>query len=233
MVSKRQPSSSSAEDFNLYPTVALSDVANAVGHAYGAYLCWNADRTASLGLLFVSAAAVAGVLRFGLHSRAFQPWNQALAEIAGFVGLPLVGHRCLTRLLNDPAVSRLVARTAPYPAVADAARLVWSDPLIFACCLFVLASGIREAFRWNEGLRSLWRTVIAFTLFVIPTVAVGVFTGGDAAVALPGSVGLFLAAALVVGADRHRCILGMRRENWFHYLIAAAAVGIGHGLTLV
>ena len=49
--------------------------------------------------------------------------------------------------------------------------------------------------------------------------------------ALLGPVGLlFAVAGVAVGADRNSCILGMRRENWFHYMIAVSAVLLAAGL---
>jgi hypothetical protein len=37
---------------------------------------------------------------------------------------------------------------------------------------------------------------------------------------------LFAVAGLVVKPERHRYLIGIRREDWFHLMIAAASVGI-------
>lgn len=41
---------------------------------------------------------------------------------------------------------------------------------------------------------------------------------------------LFAVAGIGVGADRDSYLLGVRRENWFHYMIAVSAVCLASGL---
>jgi len=73
----------------LYPTIAVSDAFQSLLHFYAASLC--PVPTASLGLFTVGVAGSVGVLRFGLDEGTYATANGALADVAGFVGLPLVG----------------------------------------------------------------------------------------------------------------------------------------------
>jgi len=196
-------------DNRQYPTIALSDAFNAAGHALGAYYCWAADPNAAIGLTYVTAAAVAGVLRFGLHAPTFSPANGAWAEAAGFVGLPMVGHATVCRLLALPS-SNLA-----------------TNPVAYLSGLVLLYTAIKAYCGANEGKKDLARTLVAALTCVVPLVVHGVRTGNAM---LYGSVLLFLAGGVVIGADRHRCIGGVRRENVFHYVIGTAAAGIGLGL---
>ena len=38
------------------------------------------------------------------------------------------------------------------------------------------------------------------------------------------AIATFVIAAVPIGPDRHACLLGVRKENIFHYLIGAAAI---------
>ena len=48
-------------------------------------------------------------------------------------------------------------------------------------------------------------------------------------VALVG-IFFFVFGAIVIGPAREECLFGVRRENWFHYCIAPAAMLIANGL---
>ena len=210
-------------DTSLYPTVAVSDLVNAAGHAYGAYVCYSSNPNAAIGLLYVAAAAAVGVLRFGFNGKLFAPANGAWAEVAGFIGLPLVGHASLQRLLlGTPAL--LTSATTSQLVTFLTFLFQPSAYLSMLVLMYVAFKGY-----CSEAGLSAARTGVAFTGFVLPLVVDGVLKGNYM---LVSSVVLFLIAGIVVGADRHRYLVGVRRENWFHYLIAAAAVGIGSGLSL-
>ena len=56
------------------------------------------------------------------------------------------------------------------------------------------------------------------------------FQTGDRALA--GSIALFVVAGIFVKPDRHSMLLGMRRENWFHYMIGVASFGMARALAL-
>jgi hypothetical protein len=201
-----------ASDSAQYPTVAISDLFNAAGHAYGAYLCRDANPTAALGLSFVAAAALAGVLRFGLHGPTFLPLNAAWAEVAGFVGLPLIGYQTLVRTVPQVSTLPVIARS----------------PVGYLSAVLFYYAACREYTVGRPVARDNLKTLIALAAFVAPLLA-SAFNAGDTL--LGGSVTLFVVAGLVIGADRHRCLLGVRRENWFHYAIGTAAVGIGLALS--
>jgi hypothetical protein len=208
-----------ARDDARYPTIAVSDVFNAAGHAYGAYLCATADPNAAIGLSFVAVAAAAGVLRFGLHGPLFTPLNAALSDVAGFVGLPLVGHASLIRLLQGNSKFLL--------GTTNNNGFTLTNPVWYLTLLTWLYVAIDRYTAGKEKTKDLARTLIAVAGFAVPLLAHGIVTSNAALVA---SVTLFAVGGVAVGADRHRYLFGMRRENWFHYIIGAAAVGIGFGL---
>ena len=58
-------------------------------------------------------------------------------------------------------------------------------------------------------------------LFIAPALSFGHAHGDwmSAAGAL-----LFAAAGVAVGADREKFLFGVRRENWFHYMIGTASI---------
>lgn len=71
------------------------------------------------------------------------------------------------------------------------------------------------------------KILVNLALFMAPTAMVASNTHNNE---LGASIALFAFAGLVVGAERNSCIMGVRRENWFHYCIAAASVGISRAL---
>ena len=97
----------------LYPTIAVSDAFNTACHGAGshrlrfihivhtlasisiaaAWLSWNAEPEGSawLGFTLVAIASGVGTLRFGVSESLFSGANAKLADLAAFVGLPLVG----------------------------------------------------------------------------------------------------------------------------------------------
>ena len=196
----------------LYPTIAISDAFNAAGHIYGAYLCMGKNPMAAMGLSYVALAALVGVFRFGFDKQRFMAVNGGWAELAGFVGLPMCGH--------DIIVRRLLAGTSLPSIVAH--------PAFYMSVLVLIFSAVQAIWPNDEKKRSGLRTLVAAAGFLVPSVYESVVSGNQL---LGSSVLLFAFAGIVIGADRERFLLGVRRENWFHYLITIAAVGIGLGLS--
>jgi hypothetical protein len=82
--SKRKP----ALRGGLYPTIAVSDAVNCVGHAWAAHHAYHAGAPdAALGFACVAEAALVGTLRFGFSERLLARANSDLADLAAFVGL--------------------------------------------------------------------------------------------------------------------------------------------------
>lgn len=71
------------------------------------------------------------------------------------------------------------------------------------------------------------KILVNVVFFVAPVVLAAVQNSNFQ---LLGGIALFVVAGLVITADRHRCILGVRCENWFHYCLGIAAYIIALGL---
>ena len=37
------------------------------------------------------------------------------------------------------------------------------------------------------------------------------------------AITLFIIGTVIIGNNRHKCVLGMRCENWFHYCLGTSA----------
>lgn len=189
-----------ADKGGLYPSIAVSDGFNAVAHAAAASLAFNAfpDQPAWLGFTLVSTAAFAGTLRFGLSASMFAQANQDLAGLAAYIGLPLIGY-------TFGAVGGLFAPVHP--------------PTLLA---LALAGGFIAAIARSlpEDVGEVLQVLLNIFLFIIPVMWYG-WSKGDWP--LVGAVILFAVAGVVVGPDRHRRLLGVRREDWFHYMISIAS----------
>jgi hypothetical protein len=193
---------------------------NVAGHLYGAYLCYDRNPMAAIGLCYVAVAATAGVFRFGFNREAFLPANSTWADLAGFVGLPLVGHYVTRPFLLTTSV--VAASPQLHRIVAGL-----TDPAAFLSILTFWYTGVNAYTTKNEKLRDLLRTVTAFLFFVLP-LSLDAFFLQD--YPLLASVLLFMFGGVAVGADRNKLLFGVRRENWFHYIITVAAYGIGLAL---
>ena len=177
----------------LYPTVAISDTFNAAGNYMAAWTCMSCNhQAAAYGFLVVAIAASVGVLRFGFSERAFAKANGDLADAAAFVGLPLVGLDFLIHPAGSDEISR---------------------------AFFVLLLALSLSRSLSEGALELAKIVLNVACLVGP-VLVHAHRAGDWQAA--AAIGTFAFAGIVIGADRHRCLLGVRRENWFHYFLGSS-----------
>lgn len=183
----------------LYPTVAISDAFMVGAHLWSARRMRDDGATeAALGFWLVALAAAAGVLRFGYSESSFAAVNGHLAELATFLGLPLVGLH--------------FARLAPYCA----ARAPESLPFAVFCAAVLSA---RRSL--PDALDELAKVLFNVCCFVGPVAAAALARAEHRRLF---GVALFVVAAVPVGADRHACLFGVRRENWFHYLIGLASL---------
>jgi hypothetical protein len=195
----------------LYPTVAFSDAFNAAGHFYGALLCFEkGERLAGCGLMTVALAAFVGVLRFGFSESMFAGANGHLADVAAFVGLPLVGLAYLSRCSGALPLT-LWELFASYDRTSVILGLV---------CV--------EALTRDAKMRDLFKILLNLAFFVGPCLWASTQQLGKH----DGAIGvvIFALAGVIITAEREKYIAGVRCENWFHYAIGFAAVLVAKGL---
>mmetsp|Transcript_59664 Transcript_59664/g.129732 ORF Transcript_59664/g.129732 Transcript_59664/m.129732 type:complete len:207 (-) Transcript_59664:32-652(-) len=181
-----------------FPTVAVSDAFMASCAAFAGLSAWRGGTVVSaLGFWGVAAACCAGVLRFGFSPDQFRPFNENLAAHAGRVSIPLIGL----------GVAHKVPALAPY----------LEDQIV---CVGVLSIAFAASLGLNHPNTELYTTIISAA--GILTVIAHSYTSD----CLHGVVGgvLFVVGGLAIGADRHRSLMGVRRENLFHYCLGSAFV---------
>ncbi len=140
------------------------------------------------------------VLRFGFSESMFAEANSSLATQAAFIGLPCIGL-CFWPL-----------------------RITTSDKILLILSLVVLEAGTRHL---KEKAREIFKIWINIVFFIGPVIITSYLR--HEFVSLLGAV-LFVIAGIVITPARHKYIAGVRCENWFHYLIAIAAIMIAKGL---
>ena len=90
-------------------------------------------------------------------------------------------------------------------------------PFAMACtCSYLVAKSSLQPEHLDAG-----KVVANVFLFLGPALAFA-YTHGEW-MAAAGAV-LFAFAAVGVGAEREEFLFGMRREDWFHYMIGSAAM---------
>ena len=207
MGSAKNGAPSKAYPEQLYPSVAVSDLFCCAMHGAAAFVIWKAEAAspAWLGNLCVAAACFFGVLRFGFSASSFSAANESLATNAAFVGIPLVGLSFYQKwgVLSFTGFEYLTLAVAG-SVVSSLARALSNDAKELLTILF------------NVGL------------FIVPALGYGWSAKDYHTIA---ATLIFAFAGVVVTPDRHRYILGVRRENWFHYLIGIASYGMALGLT--
>ena len=185
----------------LYPTIAISDAFNVAAHAYAAHLASSAGNLpAMLGFLTVCAAGTVGTARFAFDEN-LADLNSDLADVAAFVGLPLVGSSFFRGVMAD--------KFEVYSFVV----------------LLVMVEALTRTF--GKELRDLSKVFTNLLFFVGPVAQANYFSQDW--VPLLG-ITIFALAGIVITADRERYLFGVRRENLFHYAIGSAAVLIAMGL---
>lgn len=183
----------------LYPTVALSDFCSATAHAYASYRAYEAGAVqAAAGFALVVAASLVGVLRFGYSEKFFAQANGDLADLAAYLGLPLVGFHFASTW----------AAAAPFVP----------DAFSFAVFCSAVCSARRSA---PEAADEVLKILFNVGAFVVPVA--GAAHAAEDKLTL-AAIATFVIAAVPIGPDRHACLLGVRKENIFHYLIGAAAI---------
>jgi hypothetical protein len=170
-------------------------------------MAWEAGaKHAAVGFGLVAIAATIGTLRFMGFQKTFAKANANLADLAAFVGLPMVGM--------DYMMMTTKFMGSDWPLL----NYLQHDFLLCVIALLVF-------WRFSEGVFSASATtnlvtVLNLAVFVLPIVNHGISTGDQETLI---AIGLFAFAGVFVGSDRKRCLLGVRRENWFHYMIGASS----------
>lgn len=189
----------------LYPTIAVSDAFQAACHIFAAKIAYDKeDAVCALGFLTVAVAGIAGVLRFGFSEAKYARANNGLADIAAFVGLPIVGLSFVQKMVN------LGFGNSFFPFVI----LFLSTVEVLTRCL-------------PEKSRKLSIVILNVLFFILPIAFISYLKNDMGGV---GGVVLFAVAGIVITSDRHRYILQVRCENWFHYCIGIAAYFIAQAL---
>ena len=143
-------------------------------------------------MIIVGMAAAFGVLRFGVSEK-FTGVNQDLATMSKFVGLPLVGL--------EFGHKAMYGSTTPLDLV-----------LMDFFGLVMLEAITRSLIKDREGLSVLFNLA-----FVISPIGYFAFVKNDfyTLLALVG----FIVGAVGIGASFEKRIAGIRRVDWFHYII--------------
>jgi hypothetical protein len=160
-----KPASSDEEGLTgnaLFPSVAISDFVNAAAHAYAAWLVLSTSTMAGLGFALVAIAAFIGTLRFGVSARLFRPANEGLADLAAFVGLPLIGYECARLVL--PTHLWIAAKFVLPSSLSNA------EPLFGTMGLVVLLTILRGM---PPAAFAESRKLIATALFIVPVIISG------------------------------------------------------------
>ena len=193
--SKGVPSGSSK---GLYPTIAISDAFNALMHLLAAYFAFQGSNyVGMIGYFTVALAATVGVLRFGFNEDRYALANSNLADMAAFVGLPCVGYSFSMTL---PFIKELPIHS-----------------LVLAVSLMMVEALSRS---FPPLYRHLMKVFVTLFFFVAPVTISSILRRRWWTF---GAILLFVIAGLVVKPLRHEYLLGIRRENIFHYLIGVAS----------
>lgn len=189
----------------IYPTIAISDLFMAACHYWAFWqLITSGHEPQAFGFLLVAFACSWGVLRFGFSESAFKGLNEDFAQLAGRVGLPLVGSTLLPQLNLG-----LGLLATPFAT------------------LVALFAGHTVCARMGPKPKELVQTLLNLFFFVLP---IGALANKYEDTQLAGGLSLFLVAGLVIGPDRQRLLFGIRRENLFHYGLGISTLVIASRL---
>ena len=80
------------KDFNLYPTIAISDGISTLFCLYSTRECLKLNRTdVAFGIGFVAFASMIGFLRYGFYPKLLLRLHLFLSDWAGKIGIPMIG----------------------------------------------------------------------------------------------------------------------------------------------
>ena len=154
----------------------------------------------SLGFGGVGLAAAAGVARFGFFGEGSiaQRLNSNLADTAGFIFLPFAGI-----------------------AISSGSREAFEDTAHRVLLALVIIHALARAI--GGTAQEILKVILNAGAFIVPLLLLAY---QQADTWLLAATGLYLFGGVVVGPDRHRRILGVRREDIFHYILGTASAAI-------
>jgi len=152
----------------------------------------------AFGIGIIAIASSIGTLRFGVAPRTFAYANGLLAEYGGMMGCPLIG---IGFMIKNGFVPETLLGVQTWVGTA--------------ALLFCIATYIRGSAEKPQS--ELYTTLVCVISFIGM-----LYSQWD--VSTVSAVATFISAGLLVGADRHRYILGVRRENIFHYILGSSMV---------
>jgi len=190
----------SSDGSPLYPTIALSDAYNTITHVLAGIATYHLNEFIGLGFFLVAAASFIGTLRFGFSEKAFGKANGELATIAAFIGLPLIGIANIERINSD------IDNNTSYQS---------STTIILLLFLYIFATSIV-----SDSIKEVLILLVNVVLFVAPVYYEGYYRGSNMEIF---AITLFIIGTVIIGNNRHKCVLGMRCENWFHYCLGTSA----------
>jgi hypothetical protein len=156
---------------------------------------------AGMGFMSVWLAALIGVLRFGVSEKIFSQANTDLANLAGFVGYPLIGLSFVNEFYGNKWDLRL----------AGGMLVAWE----------ALTRSFLEKNRNNAKL-------LTNILFFVGPVASVSYQAHDYETLMV--LVAFIIGAVVVTPHHENRIAGVRCVDWFHYILGATAYCFATGL---
>lgn len=165
----------------------------------------NGQEIAALGFLSVWLAAIIGVLRFGVSEKLFQQANSDLANLAGFVGYPLIGMSFVAQHYKDLNIN-----------------------VVFIGFMLVAWETLTRSFiDVNKDAAKLATNIV---FFVGPIAAVCHETKDYQTL---GALVAFVVAGIIITPHHDNRIAGVRCVDWFHVIIGVTAYFFVQGLLKV
>lgn len=190
-------------------TISLSDItltflsSVSSGHLCAAFLAFmTGHEVAGLGFLSVWLAAIVGVLRFGVSEKLFQQANSDLANLAAFVGYPLIGMSFAAQHYTSLDIN-----------------------VVFIGFMLVAWEALTRSFVESNKEAAKLATNIIF--FVGPIAAVCHETKDYVTM---GALAAFVVAGIVITPHHENRIGGIRCVDLFHVVIGVTAYMFAMGL---
>ena len=191
----------------LYPTIAISDFFNCIGHFFAVLISFKRQNYYFFfGYFLVTVTAFIGTLRFGFNEELFGQTNSFLADLSAFIGLPSIGLYFFQLI---PYISKL------------------SGYQYYFITFFVIIE--RMTLRsFLLKYREILKIIINIIFYILPVLIVSY--QNKKWFSLIGIL-LFIIAGLVIKPERHQYLFGIRRENIFHYMLGVSAYLIADGIS--
>eukprot|EP01062_Namystynia_karyoxenos_P060231 TRINITY_DN51765_c0_g1_i1.p1 TRINITY_DN51765_c0_g1~~TRINITY_DN51765_c0_g1_i1.p1 ORF type:complete len:230 (+),score=56.75 TRINITY_DN51765_c0_g1_i1:85-774(+) len=212
---RKPPPADDDNDLGRYLTIAVSDCFMAACCLWAASKCWHVSKEAAVGFAIVGAASSVGTLRFSvLNKKPVATLNRLLAEVGGMVGIPLIGLGFLSRMPHGPSAAR--------HQLTEVQDMYLTNPIAFIAPLAVACMLMMAVFRTLAKDYTTVISLIAMSLVYFRTLTR--HRGSDKIKVAYCAIALFVIGGALVGPHRHQYLLGVRKENIFHYLLGSSMV---------